>query len=225
MGMFDEVHCNNELFGVHKGETHQTKDLHCLGGALERYEITPLGRLEFLEYTVEDRGNPTLVGVDRLSGSMTMVLTGARRDVNYRGWLYLSCFGRAKFTDGSMVAFVAETEPTAESPTDDTLSGFELDSNPSGPKPAAEKWIDEPRQGVSNYLRRFFTELDKLKVRESFSPTHAISIHDERICVLVSSGDFRVRVYMDNLDQDPAIAAQQAFQLWKTRVLRDEDVE
>jgi hypothetical protein len=34
MGMFDEVICNHELFGVHKGETHQTKDLHCCGGLL-----------------------------------------------------------------------------------------------------------------------------------------------------------------------------------------------
>jgi hypothetical protein len=24
MGMFDEVLCNHELFGEHKGETHQT---------------------------------------------------------------------------------------------------------------------------------------------------------------------------------------------------------
>ena len=41
MGMFDEVLCNHELFGVHKGETHQTKDLHWLGGLLDKYEITP----------------------------------------------------------------------------------------------------------------------------------------------------------------------------------------
>lgn len=49
MGMFDEVFCNHALFGVHQGETHQTKDLHPLGGMLEKYEITPAGRLELLE--------------------------------------------------------------------------------------------------------------------------------------------------------------------------------
>ena len=59
MGMFDEVLCNHELFGEHKGETHQTKDLHWFGGLLEKYEITPSGRLESLEYTSEDRSAPT----------------------------------------------------------------------------------------------------------------------------------------------------------------------
>jgi hypothetical protein len=47
MGMFDEVLCNHQLFGVHKGETHQTKDLHWLGGALDMYEITPSGRFAY----------------------------------------------------------------------------------------------------------------------------------------------------------------------------------
>ena len=73
MGMFDEVLCNHELFGVHKGETHQTKDLHCLDGALKKYEITASGRLEFLEYTVEDRSDPTLEGIERFCGMMTPV--------------------------------------------------------------------------------------------------------------------------------------------------------
>ena len=85
MGMFDEVLCNHELFRVHKGEVHQTKDLHCLDGALEKYEITPSGRLEFLEYTTEDRSDPTLEGIARWCGSMAMVFTGGRRDLNYHG--------------------------------------------------------------------------------------------------------------------------------------------
>ena len=109
MGMFDEVLCNHKLFGVHRGETQQTKDLHWLGGLLDNYEITPSGRLEFLEYTVEDRSDPTLEGIERLFGMMTRIFTGGRRDMNYHGWLYLSCFGRAKFTDGTLVAF--EPEP------------------------------------------------------------------------------------------------------------------
>jgi hypothetical protein len=108
MGMFDEVLCNHELFGVHKGETKQTKDLHWLGGLLDNYEITPSGRLEFLEYTVEDRSDPTLEGIERLVGMMTRIFTGGRRDLNYHGWLHLSCFGSAKFTDGTLVAFEPE---------------------------------------------------------------------------------------------------------------------
>lgn len=110
MGMFDEVLCNHELFGVHRGETQQTKDLHWLGGLLDNYEITPSGRLEFLEYTVEDRSDPTLEGIERFFGMMTRIFTGGRRDMNYHGWLYLSCFGRAKFTDGTLVAFEPEPE-------------------------------------------------------------------------------------------------------------------
>jgi hypothetical protein len=108
MGMFDEVIFNNDLFGAHRGETHQTKSLHCLGGALERYEITPTGRLEFLEYVTEDHSDPKAEGLDRILGMMAMVFTGGRRDMNYHGWLEFSRFGRAKFKDGVMVAFEAE---------------------------------------------------------------------------------------------------------------------
>ena len=115
MGMFDEVLCNHELFGVHKGETKQTKDLHWLGGLLDNYEITPSGRLEFLEYTVEDRSDPTLEGIERLFDMMTKIFTGGRRDLDYHGWLYLSCFGRAKFTDGALVAFEPEPDPRSRS--------------------------------------------------------------------------------------------------------------
>jgi hypothetical protein len=123
MGMFDEVKCNSDLFGVHKGETHQTKDLHWLGGLLDNYEITPSGRLEFLEYTVEVRSDPTLEGIARWCGSMTRVFTGGRRDLKYHGWLYLSCFGRAKFTDGTMVAFEPEPERPIESEDPDDEVG------------------------------------------------------------------------------------------------------
>jgi hypothetical protein len=116
MGMFDEVICNHELFGVHKGETHQTKDLHCCGGLLDKYEITPSGRLEFLEYTVEDRSDPNAQGIERFSGTSTTVFTGGRRHLNYHGWLELSCFGRAKFTEeGTMVAFEPEPDQPSES--------------------------------------------------------------------------------------------------------------
>lgn len=122
MGMFDEVLCNHELFGVHKGETQQTKSLNWFGGALEQYEITPSGRLEFLEYITEDRGDPNAQGWVRLGGAMTMVFTGGRRDLNYHGWLDLSCFGRAKFTDGMLVAFEPEPGKPRESASSDEVS-------------------------------------------------------------------------------------------------------
>jgi hypothetical protein len=110
LGMFDQVLCNHDLFGEHKGETHQTKDL---GSFLDDYEITPAGRLEFLEYRIEDRSDPNAKGVLRLVGSLTRIFTGKRRDVNYDGWLHLSVFGRARFVDGTIVAF--ELEPYDES--------------------------------------------------------------------------------------------------------------
>jgi hypothetical protein len=133
--MFDEVLCNHELFGVHKGETHQTKDLHCRGGLLDNYEITPSGRLEFLVYTVEDRSDPTLMGIARLAGSMARVFTGGRRDLNFHGWLYLSCFGRAKFTEGTIVAFEPEPKwPIApEHPDEADKAGEERDKFESDP--------------------------------------------------------------------------------------------
>ena len=48
MGVLDDVRCNNDLFGRHKGETHCTDSLNSVfPGSI--YEITPTGRLELLE--------------------------------------------------------------------------------------------------------------------------------------------------------------------------------
>lgn len=115
MGMFDEVICNHEMFEIHKGEKHQTKNLECCGGLLELYEITPIGRLVFLEYRIEDLSDPDAQGIERFFGSMSRVFTGGHRDLNYHGWLYLSCFGRAKFTEGTLVAFEPEPGQPSES--------------------------------------------------------------------------------------------------------------
>lgn len=101
--MSDDVLCNHDLFGSHKSETHQTKSLRSIfSGAT--YKIIPSGRLELLECTFEDRSDSNAEGLERLAGSLTPVFTGVRRDVNYHGWLDLSSFGRAKFTDGTIVA-------------------------------------------------------------------------------------------------------------------------
>jgi len=116
MGTFDDkVLCNHELFGVPKGETHQANDLHSQGGAFEQYEITASGHLEGLEHRIEDRSDPGAEGWRRLFGAMTPVFTGGLRDLNYHGWLNLSGFGRAKFTDGMLVAFEPVKSQTSES--------------------------------------------------------------------------------------------------------------
>jgi hypothetical protein len=109
MGVLDDVLCNNDLFGDHKGETHYTQSLHQVFPG-STYEITPAGRLELLECTYEDRSDPNAAGCLRLGGMMTPVFTGRRTDVALHGWVEFPRFGRAKFTDGTMVAF----EPISE---------------------------------------------------------------------------------------------------------------
>jgi hypothetical protein len=81
------------------------------------------------------------------------------------------------------------------------------------------------RSDPAEYLRRFFSKLEKLKGRESYYVSHAIGFPDEQLCVLVSIGDFRERVYVDHLDEDPLSAAQEVFHLWQTKLHNDEDIE
>lgn len=109
--LYDDVLCNSDLFGKHRGEKHQTKNLNPTFPG-DTYEIASSGRLEFLESTFEDRSDPNAQGWERVVGSLTPVLTGSRRDLNYHGWLELPSFGRAKFTDGTMVAF--DPNPASE---------------------------------------------------------------------------------------------------------------
>jgi len=98
----------------------------------------------------------------------------------------------------------------------------ELDSG-SGPRTHQE--TKNLRSGPAEYLRRFFSELEKLKRRESYYVSHAIGFPDERLCVLVSIGDFRERVYVEHLDEDPLSAAQKVFQTWQAKLHNDEDIE
>ena len=111
MGVLDDVLCNNDLFGDHKGETHYTQSLHRVFPG-STYEITLAGRLELLECTYEDRSDPNATGCLRLGGMMTPVFTGRRSDVTLHGWVEFPGFGRAKFTDGTMVAFEPASEPS-----------------------------------------------------------------------------------------------------------------
>ena len=138
MGMFDEVVLDNELFGSHKGEKRQTKSLNLMGGALELYEITAAGRLEFLDYEVEDHSDPNAQGIARNLGRFTRVFTGKRRDMNYHGWLELSCFGRAKFTDGTLVAF--EPAPVLSPEENASSQGSRLDDTD---QPAAKQFMQQ----------------------------------------------------------------------------------
>lgn len=108
MGMYDEVLCSHELFGMHKGETHRTASLRPFGGRVEQYEITSSGRLELLEYAVDHQSNLGDEGRAGLRAAMTMAHIGGRRDLNYHGCLVFDGIGRARFMDGMMVALESE---------------------------------------------------------------------------------------------------------------------
>ncbi|MGA2728450.1 MAG: hypothetical protein ABSE96_11585 [Terracidiphilus sp.] len=108
MSVSDDVLCNHPLFGEHTGETHQACSLAPVFPG-DTYEITASGRLELLVATYEDRSDPNSEGWARLAGALTPVFTGERRDLSYHGWLVFTGVGRAKFTDGTFVAFEPET--------------------------------------------------------------------------------------------------------------------
>jgi hypothetical protein len=218
MGVLDDVICNNDLFGDHKGETHCTESLRPVFPG-STYEITPTGRLELLECTYEDRSDPTAPRWLRLAGRMTPVFTGKRSDVVQHGWVKFPSFGRAKFTDGTLVAFEAELDQSLErnqSPT----TGIQSSSAPS-----LASTIDVAGGGPAEYLRCFFSELERLKRRSICDLSHAMGFRDGKLYVLMSVGDVRERVYVQDLDQDPESAAQDAFLLWRATPDADEEIE
>lgn len=115
MRVLDDVICNNDLFGKYKGETHYTQSLNPVFPG-STYEITPSGRLELLECTYEDRSDPNAQGLEQLAGIMTPVFTGQRRDMDWHGWVEFPGFGGAKFTNGTMIAFEADSELSNTAP-------------------------------------------------------------------------------------------------------------
>jgi hypothetical protein len=79
--------------------------------------------------------------------------------------------------------------------------------------------------GPANYLRCFFSELEKWKRRSSCDVSHAIGFRKGKLHVLMSLGDVRERVYVQDLDQDPASAAQDVFLMWRITPRVDEEIE
>jgi len=218
MGVLDDVLCNNDLFGDHKGETHCTQSLHPVFPG-SRYEITPTGRMELLECTYEDRSDPNAPRWIRLGGSMTPVFTGRRTDVEPHGWVEFPGFGRAKFTDGTFVAFEPELDQSLER-NQPPSTGIQ-----SSPPSALESTIIMAGGGPAEYLRRFFSELEMLRRRSSCDVSHAIGFQDGKLHILMSIGDFRERVYVQELDQDPTSAAQDVFLRWRMTPRVDGEIE
>jgi hypothetical protein len=110
MGVLDKVLWNNDLFGKQKGETHYTPSLRPSPG--QSYEITPSGRLELLECTYEHSSDPNAQGW----GLKIPVRTGKRREIDFHGWLEFPGFGRAKFTDGTMMVFEDDSDQSTPAP-------------------------------------------------------------------------------------------------------------
>ena len=217
MGVLDDVLCNNDLFGGHKRETHCTQSLHSVFPG-SKYEITPMGRLELLECTFEDRSDPNAPRWLRLGGMMTPVFTGKRSDVALHGWVEFPGFGRAKFTDGTLVAFEPELDQALERKQPPSTG---IQSNSA----ALESTIIMAGGRPAEYLRCFFSELERLRRRSSCDLSHAIGFRDGKLHVLMSIGDVRERVYVQDLDQDPASAAQDVFLLWRTTPRVDKEIE
>ena len=213
MGVLDEVLCNNDMFGNYKGETHYTTSLDPVFPG-STYEITPAGRLEILECTYEDRSDPNAQGLERLIGSLTPVFNGKRRDIGPHGWINFPGFGRAKFTDGNLEAF---------EPGDHALSQDSLMTSIHSPSYGEQSSL--AAEDPAEYLRQFFSELERLKVRLVCDVSHAIGFRDGKLYVLMSVGDLRERVYVEDLDKDPAIAAQDVYLSWRTIPQVEEEIE
>jgi hypothetical protein len=95
----------------------------------------------------------------------------------------------------------------------------------SGSGLGAQQGTKSLGSGPAEYLRSFFSELERLKRRSSCDVSHAIGFRDEQLHILMSIGDFRERVYVQDLDQDPSSAAQDVFLQWKTTPRVDEQIE
>jgi|HubBroStandDraft_2_1064218.scaffolds.fasta_scaffold55936_3 hypothetical protein len=58
----------------------------------------------------------------------------------------------------------------------------------SGPDPRSQREISNRGSGPTEYLRQFFTELEKVKARQSFDVSHAIDFRDEQLYVSETFG-------------------------------------
>ena len=93
------------------------------------------------------------------------------------------------------------------------------------PRPKPHQEARKFGAAPAEYLRQFFAELEKLKPREGHYVSHAITFRDEQLCVLLSRGDSRERVYVHSLDEDPLSAARKVFRIWQAKIHNDEDIE
>jgi hypothetical protein len=74
---------------------------------------------------------------------------------------------------------------------------------------------------INGYLRSFFQALENLKQGDQFGVSHAIAYQEESLCVVLSLGDCRLKVSVEEFDPDPVKAAEIVVTQWKS-MSRDE---
>jgi hypothetical protein len=77
---------------------------------------------------------------------------------------------------------------------------------------------------TSEYLRIFFIELERLKPRHTTYVSHAMSYEKDSLCALISLGDGREKVLVEELDPDPAKAAGNVVAQWQGQRDRNENL-
>lgn len=65
------------------------------------------------------------------------------------------------------------------------------------------------------YLRTFFIELGKLQPSNKHGISHALAYEDGTLYALVSIGDARAIVALEEVDPDPVTMAAKVVELWR----------
>lgn len=73
----------------------------------------------------------------------------------------------------------------------------------------------EAKMSHDEYLRTFFVELARLQPGNRHGVSHAIAFEDGRIYALVSMGDARAVVEVEEVDPDPLQMAAKVVALWR----------
>ena len=78
----------------------------------------------------------------------------------------------------------------------------------------------------AEYIEVFLKEIERLKPRLDCDRTHAIALDYDSLCLLLSVGDCRAKVFVEHLNPDPAKAAKEAFETWRlTRARGNFEIE
>jgi len=71
------------------------------------------------------------------------------------------------------------------------------------------------------YLRSFFAELGKLQPGNKHGVSHAIACEHGELYALVSMGDARAKVRLQEVDPDPVKMAAAVVEMWRACLWKD----